>query len=141
MKLAVIYWSGTGSTQMMAEAIHESADEAGVDSSIFEVSEFDNSTIEEYDKFALGCPACGTEELDEWDFQPFYDEVKEKLSGKDVLFFGSYGWGGGEWMDNWLDDAREAGIKVFEDAGVICETEPDDEVLEILKEKTIKFVE
>ncbi len=38
-KVAVIYWSGTGNTEMMAQAVAEGAKEAGAEVSLMSVSE------------------------------------------------------------------------------------------------------
>ena len=102
MKTAVIYWSGTGNTEMMAKAIAEGA---GAD--IFTVSEF-SGNIEDYDKIAFGCPAMGAEVLEEDEFEPFFTDAESKLSGKTVALFGSYGWGDGEWMRNWEERVKNS---------------------------------
>lgn len=67
----------------------------------------------------------GSEELEYDEFQPMWDEVKEALSDKKVVLFGSYSWAEGEWMDNWKADADEAGVNVVD--SVICYDAPDDE--------------
>ena len=36
-KIAVVYWSGTGNTEMMAEAVTEGAKEAGAEAIISEI--------------------------------------------------------------------------------------------------------
>ena len=98
MKVAVIYWSATGNTQAMAEAISEGVNEKGGQAELFYVSDFEGD-ISEYDMVALGCPAMGAEELEEYEFRPFFDAEKEKLKETNVVLFGSYDWGNGEWMD------------------------------------------
>ena len=50
MKTAVIYWSGTGNTEAMANAVAEGA---GAD--LFTVSDFSGS-IADFDAVAFGCP-------------------------------------------------------------------------------------
>ena len=74
-KSAIVYWSGTGNTEALADKIFESA----------------------------------------------------KANGKDVLF-GSYGWGGGEWMNTWEDDCKSLGANLIFDS-IICNDAPDDEAL------------
>lgn len=106
MKTAVIYWSGTGNTQQMAEAVAE-----GAVAELFSVSEF-SGNIEDYDRVAFGCPAMGAEELEDSEFEPFFSSVVDKLSGKKVALFGSYGWGDGEWMRNWTEQVKGAGAEV-----------------------------
>ena len=64
MKINIIYWSGTGNTQMMAEAIAQGAEEAGAEVAVIPVSEADPSKIDA-DVVILGCPAMGAENLEE----------------------------------------------------------------------------
>ena len=97
-KAAVIYWSGTGNTEAMAKAVQKGA---GVGAELFSVSDFDAARAGEYDAFALGCPAMGSESLEDSEFEPVFEAIKDKLAGKKVALFGSYGWGDGEWMRNW----------------------------------------
>lgn len=124
MKTAVIYWSGSGNTQAMAEAVAEAA---GAD--LFNVSEF-SGNIDDYDRVAFGCPAMGAEELEESEFEPFFAGVEEKLSGKTIALFGSYGWGDGEWMRSWAERAKAAGAEIIDGEGLIANETPDDEALE-----------
>lgn len=131
-KVAVVYWSGTGNTQACAEAVVDGAKAAGAEVECFSVSEFDVSSTGNYDSVALGCPAMGDEVLEESEFQPAYDEMKPLLQGKKVALFGSYGWGVGDWMNSWKDDAIAAGLTLCTDP-VICNEAPDDEAVENLK--------
>lgn len=128
MKINIIYWSGTGNTQMMAEAIAQGAEEAGAEVAVIPVSEADPSKVDA-DVVILGCPAMGAENLEESEFQPFYDSVRDKLAGKKLALFGSYDWGDGEWMSTWQADAEEAGAVMLAE-GLIVNNTPDDEGLE-----------
>ena len=119
-KIAVIYWSGTGNTQQMAEAI---ANQAHAD--LFTASNFTADKAANYDAFAFGCSAMGAEQLEESEFEPMFDGCKSSLKGKRVALFGSYGWGGGEWMDIWKRD--NAGLNIVDT--VICQDAPDDDAL------------
>ena len=74
----------------------------------------------------------GAETLEEDEFQPMFDAVKSALSGKKVALFGSYGWGGGEWMQNWEQDCRAAGVSLACDS-VICNEAPEDDTLSACK--------
>lgn len=123
-KVAVVYWSSTGNTQKMAEAVLNGAKNAGADASIFETSEFNAGMVGDYDAVAFGCPAMGAEVLEETEFQPLWDEVEGKLMGKKIALFGSYGWGDGEWMRNWEASATGAGASLACDS-VMCNEEPD----------------
>ena len=125
--VAVVYWSGTGNTEAMAEEIAAGAERAGAHADLVLASDFEPSKIAQFDAFAFGCPAMGVEELEESEFGPMYDAVEPKLNGKKVVLFGSYGWGTGEWMETWEDRARNAGVNVV--ATVIANEEPDESVL------------
>lgn len=127
-KTAVIYWSGTGNTQEMANAVFEGAKAADADSALFAVSETDAASAATYDVLLLGCPAMGAEVLEEDEFEPFFTELESKLAGKKVGLFGSYGWGDGEWMRTWEEDCGTAGINRVADSVICCEA-PDDEAL------------
>lgn len=127
-KMAVIYWSMTGNTQAMAEAIADGAREAGAQADLFSVDQVTVDQALEYDKLALGCPAMGAEVLEEAEFEPFFTALEGRLGGKRVALFGSYGWGDGEWMRNWEGDCRAAGAELACDS-VICAGEPDAEAL------------
>jgi len=125
-KIAVIYWSGTGNTEAMAHAIADGAREAGADVSVFATSEFSADSAAVFEKFALGCPAMGAEELEDSEFQPLYEQLKPTLANKKVALFGSYGWGGGEYMNPWKEDAVAAGLVLVDDPLAI-ENAPDDD--------------
>ena len=122
-KVAVIYWSGTGHTEAMAEAVAKGAD--GV---LLTCAEVPEDVAAQYDAFALGCPAMGSEELEEDEFGPLFEKLAPSLAGKKVALFGSYGWGDGEWMRTWEDSCRAAGIVLACDS-VTCQEDPDADVL------------
>lgn len=131
MKVAVIYWSGMGNTKMMAEAIFEGVQEKTSDAELFYVSEFEKD-ITEYDKICFGCPSMGAEELEDIEFEPFFRNVESLLSGKDVLLFGSYSWGNGEWMEEWRSRCIQEGMNVV--ATYIANETPQDYELEECRE-------
>lgn len=127
-KIAVIYWSQTGNTQAMAEAIVKGAQGAGADVELIPVSEADASSVGNYDVVALGCPAMGAEELEDGEFGPFFDSVASDLAGKKVVLFGSYGWGGGEWMRTWEETCGNSGILLAHESLIVNNTPGDDEL-------------
>lgn len=132
MNVAVIYWSGTGNTETMANKVLEGAETAGANAKLFTCSNFNLADADGFDSFALGCPAMGSEELEDSEFQPLYNDLKAKLAGKKVALFGSYGWGGGEWMRNWEADCFNGGpVKACD--SVVAEEAPNGEVLEQCK--------
>ena len=128
-KLAVIYWSGTGNTEAMAQAVAEGAREAGADVSLFSVSEITAADAAGYDRLALGCPAMGAEVLEEGEFEPFFEALSGSLSGQPVALFGSYGWGDGQWMRDWYDRTAAAGAVLQGGEGLICNETPDGDGL------------
>ena len=96
MKKVVVYWSGTGNTEEIANKI--SAD-LGCD--VFNVNATTPADVLENDLIIFGCPAMGAEELEDSEFRPFYEEVMANVGDKKVALFGSYGWGDGQWMRDW----------------------------------------
>ncbi len=127
MKVSIVYWSGTGNTQAMAEAVAEGAKSAGADVNLLTVSQADISAADS-DVLIMGCPAMGAEELEESEFEPFFSGLESKLTGKKIGLFGSYDWGDGEWMRNWQDRvSADGGILIA--AGVTANNAPDEIVL------------
>ncbi len=125
-KIAVIYWSGTGNTQAMAEAVAEGAKNAGAQADLFSVSDTSADAAAAYDKLALGCPAMGAEVLEESEFEPFFTELEGRLSGKKVVLFGSYGWGDGQWMRDWADRLAASGAAASGEPLIVNEAPDDD---------------
>ena len=124
-KIAVVYWSGTGNTEAMANAVLEGVKEAGAEGELLNCGEFDAAKVADYDAIAFGCPAMGDEVLEEDEFEPMFDGCKAELKDKKIALFGSYGWGDGEWMRNWEKSCKEAGA-VLATESVICNDMPDD---------------
>lgn len=109
----IVYWSGTGNTEAMAQEIEAAAKAAGAD---VETVRFEDTSADDAaakDVLLLGCPAMGAEELEETIVEPFFTALLPKLRGKKVGLFGSYGWGTGEWMDVWKQRAEDAGAVVI----------------------------
>ncbi len=123
--IAIVYWSGTGNTEAMAELIAQGVRSQDATAKVITASDFDIESVKDYDGFAFGCPAMGDEELEDTEFLPMYNEVEPLLSGQKVVLFGSYDWNDGEWMDLWEQRAEEAGLNVIDT--VIVRDYPDDE--------------
>ncbi len=70
----------------------------------------------------------GAEVLEESVFEPFFTEVEAFLGNKPVALFGSYGWGGGAWMNDWAERTRNDGAKLFGN-GLAVENTPDNDAL------------
>lgn len=128
-KAAVVYWSQTGNTEAMANAVAAGAAAAGLEVQLIEAGDFSADQVQEYDSIAFGCPSMGVEVLEESVFQPMWDAVKDNLAGKKAALFGSYGWGDGEWMRNWEEECKGCGIELVCES-VMANESPDDEALD-----------
>lgn len=128
-KVLVVYWSGTGNTQIMAEALAEGAKGAGAEVEITDVGAAGGGSVEQYDRIAFGCPSMGDEVLEEGDMEPFFAGAEGKLSGKKVALFGSYDWGDGQWMRDWTERAKAAGASVCGGEGLTANLTPDEAAL------------
>ena len=126
MKTAIVYWSGTGNTEAMANAVADGAGAAGAEADLFTCDSFSETMVDDYDTIAFGCPSMGAEQLEEDEFEPMFNACAPKLSGKRIALFGSYGWGDGEWMRSWQEQCNELGAVLIEEP-VICNDAPDDE--------------
>lgn len=122
-KIAVVYWSGTGNTQAMAEAVAK-----GCDGELFTADIFGPDEVQSFDAIAFGCPSMGAEQLEENEFEPMFESCKPLLKGKKIALFGSFGWGDGEWMRTWEEECRTLGAVLACDS-VICQETPDDDAL------------
>lgn len=131
-KIAVVYWSGTGNTEAMANIIADQAQASGADVTVRTPNEFTADNVAEFDAIAFGCPAMGDEELEETEFAPMFEDCKPKLNGKPIALFGSYSWADGEWMQTWEADCVSAGAVLLTDP-VICFEAPDADGEEALK--------
>ena len=122
-KVCVVYWSGTGHTQAMAEQVAKAAE-----GTLLTAGEFTPNMVDMFEAIAFGCPAMGAEVLEEEEFQPMFDACLPKLAGKKIALFGSYGWGDGEWMRNWEEECTAAGAQLVCES-VICQDDPDASAL------------
>ena len=127
-EIKVIYWSQSGNTMSMANAVAEGIKEAGKEAAVLEVSAVTAADLNDETVFALGCPAMGAEELEETEMEPFVAELEGSVSGKKIGLFGSYGWGDGQWMRDWAQRAQDDGAQLFSEEGLICNETPDDDV-------------
>ena len=122
-KVAVVFWSGTGNTEQMAEAVAEGAKSAGAEVTLANVNDFDSSSVADFDGIAFGCPAMGAEVLEDSEFEPVFNECESALNGKSIALFGSYGW---------EDTCKGDGANLVCES-VICNDAPDDDALEACK--------
>lgn len=129
-KVAVIYWSGTGNTEAVANAVFQGAKDAGAEADLLFCG--DVAGVDGYDAVALGCPAMGSEELEDGEFLPILESIEPSLPGKKVALFGSYDWGVGEWLENWEARCAQKGIALAAES-VKANNVPDDAALENCK--------
>ena len=128
-KISVVYWSQSGNTLAMADAIGRGITAGGAEAEVTNVSSCQVSDLDGEEVFALGCPAMGAEVLEESEMEPFVADLEGKVKGKKIALFGSYGWGDGQWMRDWEKDCDDAGINLVCESVICCET-PDDAALE-----------
>jgi len=130
--IKVIFWSGTGNTEAMADAVVSGIEATGGEANKVEVSTITADEVAADTVFAMGCPSMGDEVLEESDFEPFMEALDDKLAGKKVALFGSYGWGDGEWMRNW--EARVTrNDAVLVAGGLIANDAPDEDAIAACK--------
>lgn len=127
-RIAVVYWSGTGNTEAMANAVMDGIQSAGAEGVLYTASQFDAGMMDSVDAVAFGCPSMGAEQLEETEFEPMFSGCEAKLAGKKIALFGSYGWGDGEWMREWENTCKNDGA-VLVCESVICNDAPDDEAI------------
>lgn len=133
-QVKIVYWSGTGNTEAMAGMIADGVKEAGGEAVVIPVSEATVADLKEVKAFALGCPSMGAEQLEETEMEPFMCELETEISGKQIVLFGSYGWGDKEWMRDWEKRVQDAGAEVINGEGITANEAPDGEAEEKCKE-------
>lgn len=136
MKPTIVYWTGSGNTQIMAETILEAIEDMGIECENHYVSDVSAEDVADADIFFLGCPAMSGEDVEEYEFRPFLDDLKPFLVGKKAVLFGSYDWGDGEWMVSWNQEMTDAGAEVLHRFEV--QWEPNDDQIKMIKEKVIE---
>lgn len=132
-KIAIVFWSKTGNTRLMANALKESIELQNYQADMFKAYNFDINKAQDYSIIALGCPAMGAETLEESEFLPMYNDIKSVLKTKRVFLFGSYSWGDGKWMRDWVEDAKNNDINLFREP-IIAKEKPTDDILLKMKE-------
>ena len=136
-KINIIFWSGTGNTEAMAEAIYNGSKKSE-NSKLLTVDKATIDDVKEADVLFLGCPSMGVEELEESEMEPFMESISKDILGKKIVLFGSYGWCDGEWMQNWEQRIKDCGGIIIEDS-VICNEAPEEDNLNHLKSLGEKY--
>lgn len=132
--IAVIYWSGTGNTEKMAQAVAEGIKNSNqANARLMTVDKASVEDIKKVDAVALGCPSMGAEVLEETEMEPFIESIKDDVKGKKVALFGSYGWGDGQWMRDWEVRMEDYGVALVDD-GLTVNEEPDEFAISACKE-------
>ena len=132
--IIIAYWTQTGNTKAMAEAVGEGVEIAGKKADVRHISEVSMDSLREAQVFAMGCPAMGAEVLEEGEMEPFVMEVEGFAQGKRIGLFGSYGWGDGQWMRDWCARCEAANANIYDENGLMAHETPDGEALEACRE-------
>ena len=114
---------------LFRSAVAEGMISAGAEVSLLSADAVSAADLAGLDAVALGCPAMGSEVLEEDVFEPMFFSCKKQFVGKSAALFGSYGWGDGEWMRSWEKDCDDAGINLVCES-IICQEAPDGDTLE-----------
>lgn len=129
-EVKIVFWSGTGNTAAMAEAVAQGVKDAGAAAALVPVGEASVEELKKEKAFALGCPSMGAEQLEESEMEPFMCELEGGIAGKQIALFGSYGWGNQEWMRDWEGRVSSAGASVLNGEGITVNGAPDEDTLE-----------
>jgi flavodoxin short chain len=128
-KVLIVYWSGTGNTQAMAESVAKGVQDGGGEAILKNASGASAELVKGADALAFGCPAMGAEVLEEGEMEPFIASLGNgDVGGKPLGLFGSYDWGDGQWMRDWADRMKGLGA-VLDGEGLITQLEPTEEAL------------
>ena len=128
-RIQVIYWSQSGNTKEMADAIGEGIQKAGAQAEVIDVSAASVESLIQQEVFAIGCPAMGAEVLEESEMEPFITDLEKIVSGKKIALFGSYSWGDGQWMRDWVERMSDAGAIMINEEGTMAQDTPDSDAL------------
>jgi len=124
--MKIIYFSQGGNTEKMGNLIIEGIETEGKKAELLEVSSASVDAVKNEEILILGCSACGVEELDESEMEPFVKSLEGNIQGKKVALFGSWGWGNGEWMTEWENRMESYGATLISE-GLTVQEYPKDE--------------
>jgi flavodoxin short chain len=128
-KVLIVYWSGTGNTQAMAESVAKGVGDGGGEAVLKDAGSASADLVKEAGALAFGCPAMGDEVLEESEMEPFIAALgSAEVGGKALGLFGSYDWGDGQWMRDWADRMKALGANL-DGEGIITQLEPSEEAL------------
>jgi flavodoxin short chain len=128
-KVLIVYWSGTGNTQAMAESVAKGVSDGGGEGILQAVGSATPDMVKDAGALAFGCPAMGAEVLEEGEMEPFIASLgSAEVGGKSLGLFGSYDWGDGQWMRDWEERMKGLGARL-DGEGIITQLEPAEEAL------------
>ena len=128
-KVLIVYWSGTGNTQAMAESIAKGVSDGNGEAILKPVGNASADLVKEAEALAFGCTAMGAEVLEESEMEPFIASLgSAEVENKPLGLFGSYDWVDGQWMRDWADRMKGLGAKL-DGEGIITQLEPAEESL------------
>ncbi|CUP89300.1 flavodoxin [Clostridium baratii] len=133
MKINIIYYSSTGNTEEMANLIARGAKEEGAEVNLMTFGEASVDDVKNCDVVLLGGPAMGAENLEESEVAPFVESIEGEVSGKKMVLFGSFGWGGGAYMTEWENRMEENGAELLEKEVVVQEAPEGDDVEKLIE--------
>ncbi|RDY23350.1 flavodoxin [Romboutsia maritimum] len=136
-KINIIYWSGSGNTETMAESVYSTCKD-NAHSKLLSVDKASIENINEADILFLGCPSMGDEQLEESEMEPFMETISSSIKDKKIILFGSYGWGDGQWMKDWEERIKSLGGILIEDS-IISNYEPSESETDLLKSLGKKY--
>lgn len=128
-QVAIVFWSGSGNTEKMANCIADGVKEAGGEAVLLGPAEFSADAFASYGAVAFGCPSMGSEQLEESEFEPMFAALEGSLASKKIALFGSYGWGDGQWMRDWQERVSAAGALLYNGEGLMVHEPPDGTAL------------
>jgi flavodoxin short chain len=127
-KILIAYWSGGGNTETMAKQIAKGSEDGGAEVTLRSVGGVTPDMVKGADALAFGCPAMGSEVLEESEMEPFISGLSQaEVGGKPLGLFGSYDWGDGQWMRDWVERMKGLGAEL-DGEGLIAQLVPDEDV-------------
>jgi flavodoxin short chain len=128
-KVLVSFWSGSGNTEAMANEVVKGISAGGGAAVLYAAGKTTPEAVKEAEALAFGCPAMGDEALEEDEVEPLISRLSSaEIGAKALGLFGSYDWGDGQWMRDWVERMKKLGAKV-DGEGIIAQLEPDADAL------------
>jgi len=132
-KITIVYWSNGGNVEVLANSIAEGIKDAGAEITIKHVNEAQVEDVTSADAVAFGSPSMDNNRIEQQQMEPFINQFKLLPNdNKRVLLFGSYGWDGGNFIEEWETKMKDYNFNVI---GKIAVNEaPSPEELKRAKE-------